>query len=88
MDSVLNFEYKGGGYFRKKGIPKGEKAEIIHGGEFIKIASSEVERLTEMVRGDCDYCAIQKDFDRCRECMFSGKGEKVLWQLKQEKDNG
>lgn len=29
------FEYVGGGYFRKCGIPKGRKAETLHGQEAI-----------------------------------------------------
>jgi hypothetical protein len=29
----FSFEYIGGGYFRKIGVPKGEKAEILHGQE-------------------------------------------------------
>jgi hypothetical protein len=30
------YEYKGGGYFRRKGVKKGEVAEIIHGDEIVK----------------------------------------------------
>lgn len=29
------FEYQGGGYFRRKGVPKGEKAEMLHGEQVV-----------------------------------------------------
>ena len=31
----FRFKYEGGGYFRDKSIPKGEKAEVRHGEEII-----------------------------------------------------
>jgi len=31
----FRFKYVGGGYFRDKGMPKGEKAEVRHGDEII-----------------------------------------------------
>ena len=32
---LFNYEYKGGGYFRLKGIPKNKVAPILHGEEAI-----------------------------------------------------
>ena len=36
LKELFPYEYVGGGYFREKGTPQGEKAEIIHGMEAIK----------------------------------------------------
>jgi hypothetical protein len=33
---VFPFEYQGGGYFRRKGVPVGQKAEILHGEQAIR----------------------------------------------------
>jgi len=30
-NNLFPFEYRGGGYFRLKGVPKGVDAEILHG---------------------------------------------------------
>jgi len=39
---LFPFEYSGGGYFRLKGVPKGEPAKILHGEEAIKFLAREV----------------------------------------------
>jgi len=31
LAEMFPFDYVGGGYFRKKGVKKGEKADILHG---------------------------------------------------------
>jgi hypothetical protein len=36
LKEVFPFEYVGGGYFREKGVPKGQSAKILHGMEAIK----------------------------------------------------
>ena len=36
LKRVFPFEYVGGGYFRKKGVPKGKSAEILHGMDAIE----------------------------------------------------
>jgi len=33
---IFPFEYQGGGYFRRKGVKQGDKAEILHGQEAIE----------------------------------------------------
>lgn len=46
---LFPFEYAGGGYFRQKGIPVGEKAEIIHGMKAIEFATAAaVARIAEL----------------------------------------
>lgn len=35
LNEIFPFEYKGGGYFRLKGVPKEKKAPILHGEEAI-----------------------------------------------------
>jgi hypothetical protein len=36
LEEIFPYEYVGGGYFRKKGVAKGDKADIIHGPEVPK----------------------------------------------------
>jgi hypothetical protein len=36
LKDLFDFKYEGGGYFRKKGVPKNVPAPIIHGEEAIK----------------------------------------------------
>lgn len=31
LTDLFPFEYQGGGYFRRKGVPKGKSADILHG---------------------------------------------------------
>jgi hypothetical protein len=45
MSKEFPYEYVGGGYFRRKGVPKGEPAETLHGAQAVEYAYSEIERL-------------------------------------------
>jgi hypothetical protein len=36
IEELFPYEYAGGGYFRKKGVPVGQKAEILHGQQAIE----------------------------------------------------
>ena len=36
LDELFPFEYRGGGYFRLKGVPVGKNAEILHGMEAVE----------------------------------------------------
>ena len=40
--SRFRFEYVGGGYFRDKNVPKGTKADILHGSEILDEFCSEL----------------------------------------------
>ena len=40
--SSFRFEYVGGGYFRDKTVPKGTKADTLHGNEVLEEFCSEV----------------------------------------------
>jgi len=40
--SSFRFEYVGGGYFRERTVPKGARAEILHGSEVLDEFCSEV----------------------------------------------
>ena len=48
----------------------------------------EVERLTEMVRGDCNYCQVEWDNEMCYTCTvaFPKGGTENHWQLKENSD--
>lgn len=48
---LFPFEYKGGGYFRKKGVAVGATAEILHGEEAIKYLYDKIlESLDEAIK--------------------------------------
>lgn len=36
LEDIFPFEYKCGGYFRLKGVPKKKKAPILHGEEVVE----------------------------------------------------
>ncbi len=47
LKDIFPFEYVGGGYFRRKGVPKNVRAEIIHGDEAVRRVYEWVKRYTE-----------------------------------------
>ena len=51
LDGVLkhlaSFKYVGGGYFRKRGVPRGEAAETIHGSQVMEMIESALEGADE-----------------------------------------
>jgi hypothetical protein len=69
------FEYIGGGYWRKRGVPRGEKAEILHGDEAIERACTPLRELaawfrlrlhaTHSINGNPDGC----DYASCKEAI-------------------
>jgi hypothetical protein len=42
LKDLFNYEYKGGGYFRLKGVPKNKPAPILHGEESINFIYNEL----------------------------------------------
>jgi hypothetical protein len=44
VKSSFRFEYIGGGYFRDKNVPKGMKADTVHGSEILDEFCSELIR--------------------------------------------
>lgn len=51
-EDYFPFEYVGGGYYRQKGVPIGERAEMLHGqgaaDYLIKKLSQQSERIAEL----------------------------------------
>lgn len=56
-NTILNFpfEYKGGGYFREKGVPKGEPAKVLHGDHAIEAAIKHATENTFTIEEIADY---------------------------------
>ena len=44
LDEVFPFDYQGGGYFRRRGVPKGVTAEILHGQQAIEWLYAEMTK--------------------------------------------
>jgi hypothetical protein len=44
------FYYVGGGYFRQKGVPRGKKAESLHGQEAIDYLLARIVELKNVIR--------------------------------------
>lgn len=54
LSEVFPFEYQGGGYFRRKGVPKGEVADTLHGQQAIEYIYNEMIKPTDGYQ--CDGC--------------------------------
>ena len=44
MEKLFPFEYQGGGYFRRRGVPNGEPAEMLHGEQAMRYLYDEVQK--------------------------------------------
>ena len=47
---LFPFDYVGGGYFKKKNVPKGKRAEILHGMQAIEYIYTEVQHLEKKAK--------------------------------------
>lgn len=47
LKTLFPFEYMGGGYYRKRGVPKGISAEMLHGDEVVKRLYAEIQKHLE-----------------------------------------
>ncbi len=45
------YEYVGGGYFRRKGVPKGTQAETLHGQQAIDLLLNKIKELEAKLKG-------------------------------------
>lgn len=52
LRELFPFEYMGGGYFRKRGVPKGVNAEILHGKEAIEYLYKALTKREEKREGE------------------------------------
>lgn len=66
FNDLADFEYVGGGYFRKKGFNKGETAPILHGPEVLKLVQSactENETLRQLIKDMVEPGADSADLE-------------------------
>ena len=54
LEELFPFEYKGGGYFRQKGIAQGKSAEMLHGIEAVKYLYEVMRECIPVSDGSCD----------------------------------
>ena len=47
LNELFNFEYVGTGYFRERGVKKGDKAKIIHGQEAIDLIYANMKNMLD-----------------------------------------
>ena len=52
IKEVFPYQYVGGGYFRKKGVPEGQKTECLHGMEAVEYV---LKRIEELNSGKVEY---------------------------------
>ncbi len=45
LTDPLAYEYVGGGYFRLKGVPRGQKGHAIHGAEYMKLVEAALAKV-------------------------------------------
>lgn len=48
LKELFDYEYKGGGYFRKKGVPVGVTAPVLHGFEAVKYIYNKMALIAEL----------------------------------------
>ena len=51
LHELFPFEYKGGGYFRRKGVPEGVSAEMLHGMEAVEYLYAQMKALPSVPEG-------------------------------------
>ena len=44
LADLFPFEYQGGGYFRKRGVPTGISADMLHGEQAVQFLYDEIKR--------------------------------------------
>jgi hypothetical protein len=44
LNVLFPFDYQGGGYFRRKGVPKGISADILHAEQAVQFLYDEIKR--------------------------------------------
>jgi len=54
LEELFPFEYKGGGYFRMKGVAKGKSAEMLHGMEAVKYLYEKMRECIPVSDEACD----------------------------------
>lgn len=47
LTDPLEYEYIGGGYFRLKGVPRGQKGNALSGSEYMKLVAETITKLKE-----------------------------------------
>lgn len=70
LDEVFPFEYIGGGYFRRKGVPRGVSADILHGMQAVEFVREAIAE--ELGEEPAPHSAL------CRNCfrrILSDDGE-------------
>ena len=63
FETIFPFEYQGGGYFRRKGIPQGKPAEMLHGIEAVQYLFNAMIKhpLTDQSTSDTVSSSNEKD---------------------------
>lgn len=51
LDELFPFEYSGGGYFRRKGVPVNQTAEILHGHQAVEFLYDAIKKSLEEPSG-------------------------------------
>lgn len=52
LEYLTSFEYTGGGYYRKKGVPRGESADMLHGSEIQQLLQEALSKANESKTGE------------------------------------
>lgn len=61
MTDPFPYDYVGGGYYRLKGVPRGEAAETLHGEQVAEWVRARIDRLSDAISraGACVPCMWQ-----------------------------
>jgi hypothetical protein len=72
FEAAFPFEYQGGGYFRRKGVPQGTTAEILHGEQAVKFVHQKHQSFMQQVLAvlnDDAYAASFQTLDQYRKAL-------------------
>ncbi len=79
-DDIFPFEYISTGYFRRKGVPVGEKAEMLHGMQVVDYLLEKVNTRRTYIIG---YLIKDKPLDSMNKRVFFDEQEAREWAKNQ-----
>lgn len=80
---MSDFRYQGGGWFRDASIPKGERAEMLHGDEMVKDLQAQLAEARALLK-EVEWCGSVNEFQACPSC--NGLGPVELKAFGQDED--
>jgi len=89
MQDPFPFEYMGGGYFRRKGVPKGQPAEMLHGMEVVEYLYAQLEASKRALETLRQVAVLASDDGRIvHDSMFADQVRRTVTLLEAAFEKG